>query len=374
MTVTVLTGAGCSVPARLPTGAELTTAVVQLMMAFDTTPQPQFPRSALRKLQAIDLLRELWKRTTAFLGSEASIEDLAYTLDEFRATVGGSYPSALVDEAATAVRRHLGFDPQTASNVGLDAAYWLHEQVEAQLRAAELSNVSSDHLEWISAAYRAGSLRCLATLNLDRLHERKLDADGIAWSAGFSDRRAQELDFWNDDFPSTALPLLKLHGSVDWRTFNHPDSRRGMTAARYTGSDPMHLVDVHGVPLPNIMPSQESETLVGSFNKFRHYLRTPYDALLCRFRDALAESDALVVLGYGFGDHGINTAIINWMTGPAARRVVVVHRHPDSLRMRARYAIGEVWWNDWADRGLLVFLERGSGEFAWDEVRALLAP
>jgi hypothetical protein len=120
-----------------------------------------------------------------------------------------------------------------------------------------------------------------------------------------------------------------------------------------------------------MFPTETPDTLIGSYNKFRHYLRSPYSALLRRFQIALIESDTLVVSGYGFGDVGINSTIINWMTGSLPRRVLLIHKEPELLLEHARMAI-QNWWHRWIAQAHLLTIPKWVEEVTWPEIAELL--
>lgn len=368
--VVVLTGAGCSVPAGLPLGSTLTKRVVDSFATPSAAPTHEPDLGEARRYRlSNDLLRVLWRITRATLGATATVEDLAYTLDQLRSSADGSYPSPLAVRTVEAIRYELGWEKGELSQNALHADYRLSETVERQLRGGD--NGSTSHLAWINEAITGDKLQCLATLNLDTLHEQALAASGRTVSLGFGEedeRGLRHFRWWNDQFLDEDVALLKLHGSVDWYLYNHPS--RGMAPARFTGTSPMHVEDEDGGTVPDLIPNQSAETLIGSYNKFRHYLRTPYDLLLARFRQAL-RGNTLVVLGYSFGDHGINSMIINWMTEALDGRIVVIDPNLDKLESNARLAI-QNHWDPWTKSGRLLTLARGSGDFAWTEVAELV--
>jgi len=53
--------------------------------------------------------------------------------------------------------------------------------------------------------------------------------------------------------------------------------------------------------------------LVGGFNKILNYTGGVFADLFCAFRSALYRTTELVISGYGFGDKGVNRAIIEWL-------------------------------------------------------------
>ncbi len=107
--------------------------------------------------------------------------------------------------------------------------------------------------------------------------------------------------------------------------------------------------------------------LIGTVNKILAYARGIFPDLFAEFRRRLATVDAVIVIGYGFGDQGINGQLLHWIYGDGNRRIVVVHPNPAELRDAARGAIQNKW-DDWLRSGTLRVYETGAEKATWSEM------
>lgn len=147
--------------------------------------------------------------------------------------------------------------------------------------------------------------RTIATLNYDLgvecvAQRQSLDlTTGIEnWAGGFD---------W--DWPSSsALRLIKLHGSINWK-MTEPDRRRHAASAIKVASD-----EESARTLPLVIFGQRGK--VGADG--------PFLGLLRAFEQALYEADRLLAVGYSFRDAHINTVIQRWLVTDPARGIVVI--------------------------------------------------
>ena len=155
----------------------------------------------------------------------------------------------------------------------------------------------------------ASSPQCqgIATLNYDVCIEM------AAASAGQPISTAAEQ--WSEsgvlEFPTGAINLLKLHGSLSWRwdRISKPLPALGM-------ADRIRE-DVSGTQHP-LFPV----LLFGQGMKSSH--EGPFADILWDFRRRLRETQTLLVLGYSFRDEHINHHIARWFDGNPSRRMVIL--------------------------------------------------
>lgn len=113
--------------------------------------------------------------------------------------------------------------------------------------------------------------------------------------------------------------------------------------------------------------------LIGTFNKLARYTDSVYLEIYHRAFRSLEETDALVIVGYGFGDKGINKLITGWMYRKQGRRLVVVGRDAGNLWKQARHAIGDKW-QDWLEAKRLFPLPFELGDkLSWSQIASLLS-
>ena len=216
-------------------------------------------------------------------------------------------------------------------------------------------------------ACKSVNVTSISTLCHDVHVETYLREKGIALDDGFSEPEA-DVRYWNGDFSSAKIPLLKLHGSVDWFHLRPEDS------------EPWYD-DRIGIPLNGDPANTETEDgtdqfalgdrpvlLIGTFNKISEYSRGMFLDLHHHFRSTLREASKLVICGYSFGDKRINGEIIEWYYAEEGRRLVVIDPNPTELVANARRAIANKWC-EWKEKGSIEliakpFEEVGICEFA----------
>jgi len=122
-------------------------------------------------------------------------------------------------------------------------------------------------------------------------HKSKDFQDGFELKNGFQE--------FTDNFPdNNKINFLKLHGSIDW--FYH---------------------DFHVKKHPN---SNERAFLTGTQNKYEEYLISIYSDLKWHYKRLLKNTEKLIVIGYSFGDYGVNTEIINWMHKKNDAKLIII--------------------------------------------------
>ncbi len=111
--------------------------------------------------------------------------------------------------------------------------------------------------------------------------------------------------------------------------------------------------------------------LTGTFDKPLAYDSTVYADQHYRFHESLRETDAVVVLGYGFRDKAINARLIGWLHGAPDRRLIVGHGGVEALVRGARFAIAGKW-NRWIHDGRLRVIEKWVAVTSWSDIADLL--
>ena len=139
----------------------------------------------------------------------------------------------------------------------------------------------------------------------------------------------------------------------------------GISSERYLGdsraADGRRMINMDNGPL----------ILIGTFNKMFEYNSGIFLDLLCQFHFRLRVSRRLIVCGYGFGDKGINTQIVEWLYRDRTNRLFVIHPNPDSLASVARGAIA----NNWRDRlktAKLVVIPKRVEDLTFNELQEVL--
>ena len=165
---------------------------------------------------------------------------------------------------------------------------------------------------------------------------------------------------------SPQVKLFKLHGSVNWFRYPANSIQPGVESIgippdwdfQYTLNPEGKRQHPHG-PRPAI--------LMGTFNKMLDYTSGIFADIYCLFRQALHSAENLVISGYGFGDKGINTQIIEWMYLSPNNKIILVEPKPENLKIRARVAIQE-HWDGWVPQKKLQIISEGIENTSWGDL------
>jgi hypothetical protein len=172
------------------------------------------------------------------------------------------------------------------------------------------------------ARTQTGGLDVL-TLNYDlSVETMAAQADQAIYRGVESWRSGQSITFPAKD---GVLNLIKLHGSLDWqlkRNFG-PFEQSSIEVTPVIKHDVAHPFS----PLPNPW------IVVGDRDKLA--TDGPTLALLRAADEALERATNLVVAGYSFGDHHINSLLQSWLVSKPERTITVLDLHwlaPDDFR------------------------------------------
>jgi hypothetical protein len=297
----VLLGAGASVPAGLPTSADLLNA----LMKIEGTP-------ALRSM--LEFIRD----RIAVSGRKPNIEQVFAGVSDYL------YRKA--DPVSMFVEKWAA--PQTTPDAFPDdvQADFMSSFIPFRVLSTidELSLAAAARTDYLLPLL-SPAVTSIVTLNYDLLLETVAEQHGHVLPDGADD--------WDGGYhwpQATSRPeLIKLHGSLDWRasvrnghvpeepsdflTRNRIVVERGKTSLRGPGT----------------AIRMDAAVIFGSGNKLTSSFVFP--ALINRFRESLSAASTLVVVGYSFSDDHVNEAILRWLRyNPSARLVVLDIRHMES--------------------------------------------
>ncbi len=195
----------------------------------------------------------------------------------------------------TAHQKRLGFpvDEELSTTVGVmrQEAEWYVQHVCERLRETEA------RVLWAPAFRQSsGHKICLATTNYDRSVEIGARFSGVDVDDGFEPVDGREIIPWKGVDPTSAVQLLKIHGSTDWY--------HGSDARVYKLRHPMPLYGSLAVVDTGIQALQMKSALVLPTQEKR-VNQPPYPDLVTRFRNAAQESDVAVFLGTSLRDPDI---------------------------------------------------------------------
>jgi hypothetical protein len=173
----------------------------------------------------------------------------------------------------------------------------------------------------------------------------------------------ERVRFSPQDFDAARVSVIKLHGSLDWRRFRPKSARKA--------ADPFRgeFLGVCDEEDPRFEEMDDGpRTLTGTWNKIVQYSSPVFLPMFSQFHRCLRDSSRLVVCGYGFGDKGINSLLIDWISSNEERRLIVIDPdpfHPSRCR-QAVFDKFEVWKSD----GRLEVIRRrvSKDDMTWTEI------
>lgn len=307
--------------------------------------------------------------------AETDYEDIANILQQIIDAIDFEYDNPALLPLIEQLAAEYG-DVGTVEAVADESAEYLHQLVRWMLTD---KGVSLDYLAPLYDAFTDDSVEQfdVFTLNHDRVLDRGLDERRIAFSDGFEEPWGTLL-LWSDTYSVPTRRLFKLHGAVDWFRYdlNLGDWSGQVSARSAPDGDPWNpkgpdhrSLGARGFPCEG-----RAQFLAGTFTKILAYPTGLYADQHGHFHESLREADALLVVGYGFGDKAINARLIAWMNTPRARRrMVVVDPAAERLPERARFAVGSKWAG-WVRAGSLMPIGEALGERTpWADLRQALA-
>ncbi len=169
-----------------------------------------------------------------------------------------------------------------------------------------LVDVKPNKVDYLAPVLAGDGPIQIATLNYDRSVELVASRAGLSVDTGI--KRWKGGHDWQWD-PKADVRLLKLHGSVDWRSEPHAVEAKLADTRIVTRQ-------VKGRSRPAVVFGQRGKVRADG----------PFLAMLRAFDEMLSTADELVIVGYSLRDDHINTAIRRWFNGRPKPRVTIVDR------------------------------------------------
>lgn len=309
-------------------------------------------------------------------GRACNYEDLSYVAGQIYGSESGEWDNPallpLHDQLHLAIERLLAAEHGTTIDSIVDLAAEAQNYIaDVAWRSLDKPPTGTDHLDLLISALADSDVevKAIGTLNHDTHFERGLRDNGIRFSDGF-EKTINDVRYWKPGFLLTRpafAPYLKLHGSINWFRFRP----KGSTWWEEEIGIPLiddyeHTHDAKGklqYPIDG-----RPLLLVGTHNKIAEYSSDVFADLHFVFRKRLRKTRVLVVAGYGFGDKGINTAILEWLYSDPKRSIIYVHPDPTRAQSRARGAISNKW-EQWLKEGVLRVIHERVENVAWDPLK-----
>lgn len=306
----------------------------------------------------------------------ANYEDLSYIAAQIYGCESGEWDNAavkpLVDSLEHSADPILDLGPFESI---LELSSEAHDYIaDVVWRRLTMQPISTRHLGFVESALAdsATKVEGISTLNHDVHLEGHLRQAGVAINDGFGDPDSG-VRYWQHELSlcnNMAIPFLKLHGSINWFRFR-PDGAVhwwGDKVGIPCDGDHWHTkfgdtlqLPIDGRPL----------FLIGTFNKMYEYSAGVFGELHAAFRQVLRRSRRIVIAGYGFGDKGINAAVLEWLYSSNDRVLICIHPDPEQAKNRARGAIRNKW-DELREKGILRVLPRMVEDVDWASLRDII--
>ncbi|MBI3189440.1 MAG: SIR2 family protein, partial [Ignavibacteriales bacterium] len=381
-----LFGSGISFPAKLPSMDEITQILLNGEGVIRHTDETYY---LSENKSEYFLSGEYIPRVTAFLGRikteidsyysedthKTNYEDIYYVVSQIKDSELKDYDNPaikpLIDRIYPDIKSLLDKQENdthydwTLLDLATESTNCIRDVVwRCLLRSPE----RLDHLQVISDACNDKNIANvdIFTLNHDILLEQYFSNTDIRVNDGFGPPQENNKRYWNPELfekNEYKVRLFKLHGSINWFTFNRNDKRGLEEIAILLDWDIWHTKDLSG---KRQWPAGgRPKFLAGTFNKMLNYSFDIYADQHYQFHKSLRGTKNLIVCGYGFHDKGINIKIAEWLYADERCKLIVIHPKPDDLVSSARGVISNNW-DSWETANKLQVINKGIEEINWD--------
>lgn len=208
----------------------------------------------------------------------------------------------------------------------------------------------------------------ISTLNHDTLIEQHLKNNNIKFFDCFSHSK-KGVRYWKKQF-SPYNNILKIHGSVNWFLLRTDDGDFfDERISIVLNGDIDHAKSINGKLMRDV--GFGPLILAGTFNKISEYTNNIFGDMFYSFKQKLKRISSLVIVGYGFRDKGINTAILEWLYSNRNNKIVIIHPNPKGLLTnKARYAIRRSYENH--AKNNYIFISKKVENITWNDIKKVI--
>lgn len=345
MKVTFLLGSGISIPAELPSVGKLTNAILSGNgRQYRPLHEDEDHEQARRIHVFLDWLKaQAARRYAEIPGRRVNYEDLAYLAGQISDDIAHEYENPALQPFVRNALIDLGALFHGGKHKG--ARKQLSELARATIndircrvgRLLSRPHKRQSYLQFFAKVRRDKSVKGvnIFTLNHDTLLENFLRSERIKVVDGLRDasngdgsRRWDRSVF--DDLGGKSVRIFKLHGSVDWFRWNLITSSwlQHKVSTENTDRDRCFIGTCNTTEsfYSKVFEEEGPQLLAGTFNKVFSYNAGIFFELQNRFFHALQDPECktLIICGYGFGDKGINTRIVEWRHRSLEHRLLII--------------------------------------------------
>jgi hypothetical protein len=305
-------------------------------------------------------------------GRDSNYEDLYYVVDQMDDGISGDLDNPVIQPFTDSLLAKIQsiLEEISLQEILSETKKYIHDVV---WRLLNTEPSSTDYLRTLKEACFDAKLSAIDifTLNHDVVLERLLEKSRIQFTDGFGKKETDDIRYWKPELfqsGTSKVRLFKLHGSVNWFRFR-PDG--GGWEDELIGSVPLNCeIEYARNPAGKTQRAIEGRPrlLLGTFNKMLKYTSGIYIELFCQFYNSLRQSKFLVICGYGFGDKGINTQVLEWVYSSLENRIVIIHGNVDQFMKRARPALSTNW-KDLVGRKKLIVIPKWIENVSWSFIK-----
>jgi bifunctional DNA-binding transcriptional regulator/antitoxin component of YhaV-PrlF toxin-antitoxin module len=379
-----LLGAGVSIPCGAPSTAILTAELLgDAIPYFRATDERYYPIGAdgrthphphgVPTIEHVSaLLRRLKRYVDEYYSNrcdppgcvqrQVNYEDLAYLAVQISETIVRDRDNPALLPFVEEIADEFEIDAGALRELADEAIGLINDHIFHRLNCL---TPAADHLGSIVDGARLDVDRELPIISLN--HDCLIEAALIRAGIRFGDFTLPTPDGRRvlEGVPYPKGPTLyKLHGSIDW--YRWQPLKADASTLRWDEW-------IGALPGGNSGSSWRADDrpliLVGRFNKELSYASPPFSRLFWSASESLERTSCLVVSGYSFGDKAVNGMVIDWIYGapPGARRLLLAHPDPESVKRGARGAIASQW-DSWLEAGALRTVSAYLGALTWSDI------
>src|SRR3990170_7564928 len=388
--IVFLFGSGVSVPAGMPKFHEITERVLSGEGIFSSGETFTKHKSTFIKEenvpQIVKFLHKLKTKIEEYYKKhkfklDTNYEDLYYMTRQIYDSQVGEYDNPavqpLVDKILPDIKSLL-------ERTNTRSEWTLSKLAEAAMKYIEYAVCDLlhkepkplDYLACIKEACEDNRLSSvdIFTLNHDTVLEKCLKKNGIQFTDGFFKPDGEKHRYWKPSLfnsRSFKVRLLKLHGSIDWLRFGleYAIDWSGDSIVIPSDLQAVVITDAKGRKL--LALDKRPRLLIGTYNKMLEYNSGIYRELNYQFYRSLSNVKQLVICGYGLGDRGINTQVVDWLYSSNNRRIIVVDPRPETLKNKYLSSISNKW-DILISTNKLRVLPKGIKQTSWQEIKNIL--
>lgn len=304
-----------------------------------------------------------------------NIEQLFSLAYAARHPVSKSLPTAL---AATLDHcRHLGRDQRVFVNptdsdtskrlrppTGASDSDWAKEtpRLYRLIEAADTEGATTAHvaalLGMVNEKSKPTGGNTVITFNYDTIFEDALTRLEVPWTYGYSERSMEgfyqsvrfvgtKKDDWGRGREPNAVPVLKLHGSVNW-TIKPKGGPTGPQLSIFRSYDALRSAD----QVPRLVPPTWSKTV-------EDHLSVPWQHAIERLHTATR----IIIIGFSMPETDLHFRYLlaaGLQRNASLRKIVFVNPDPEGIERRARAVLR----SSYIDQGLITFVKHTADGYA----------